>query len=242
MKYNRLLLLSVLVLSAFALCGCMDVKNMTEEESDMVAEYSAGVLLRYSDTYQWRLITKEQRQAAGEEASASPQASVAPTKEPEPTKNASMPGEGGSGADTPAMQDVPLDDIYRLSGVKVSFSEAWTCNQYKNIQVPKGSGEKLLVVAFKLHNTSSKKREVNLMKRNLDYPLEIDGQTYALGLNMLEGNDMKYLKLSISPGRTKRAVLVYNIPKSAAGKGTKATVRVQEAGSSKQATYNITVR
>ena len=80
------------------------------------------------------------------------------------------------------------------------------------------------------------------MKRNLDYPLEIDGQTYALGLNMLEGNDMKYLKLSISPGRTKKAVLVYNIPKSAAGKGTKATVRVQEAGSSKQATYNITVR
>ena len=240
MKYNRMLLLSMLFLTVFILGGCMDVKDMTEEETDMVAEYSAGILLRYSDTYQWRLITKEQRKAAGEEeASTAPQTSAVPTQEPQQTS-----GSAGAGnvPETPSVQDVPLDDIYRLKGVKVSFSDAWTCRQYKNIQVNRDSDEKLLVVAFKLKNTSSQKQNINLMKRKLEYPLEIDGSNYQLGLNILEGNDMKYLKLSLNPGQTKKAVLVYNLPASIAKKGTKATIRVQEAGSEKQATYNITMR
>lgn len=243
MKYNRMLLLTVLFLTIFTLGGCMDVKDMTEEESDMVAEFSAGVLLRYSDTYQWRLITKEQRQAAGETSSPVPGATVTPSAEPQETVNPAEGGESGnSSAESPALQDVSLDDVYRLNGVKVSFSNAWTCKQYKNIQVPVDSDERLFVVAFQLRNTSSKKRSVNLMKRNIEYPLEIDGATYQLGLNLLEGNDMKYLKLSLAPGEKKKAVLVYNIPKSAAKKGTRATVNVREGGSDKQATYNITLQ
>lgn len=239
MKYNRMLLLSVLFLAVFALGGCMDVKDMTEEESDMVAEFSAGVLLRYSDTYQWRLITKEQRQAAADaEASAAPEETASPSEEPQDTDN---PAEGGASDDGPVYQDVSLDDVYRLSGVKVSFSDAWACKKYKNIQVPLDSDERLLVVAFKLRNTSSKKRTVNLTKRDFDYPLEIDGATYQLGINLLEGNDMNFLKLSLAPGKAEKAVLVYNIPKSAAKKGTRATVNVREAGSNKQATYNITI-
>lgn len=238
MKYNRMLLLFVLFLAVFTLGGCMDVKDMTEEESDMVAEFSAGVLLRYSNTYQWRLITKEQRQAAGETSSPAPEATITPSEEPQTADN---PTEGDGTDGTPAIQEVSLDDVFHLSNVKVSFSDAWTCKQYKNIQVPQGSDERLFVVAFKLRNTSSKKCSVNLMKRDIDYPLEIDGATYQLGINLLEGNDMKYLKISLAPGETKKAVLVYNIPKSAAKKGTQATVSVHEAGRDKQATYNITI-
>lgn len=243
MKYNRMLLLSVLFLTAFTLGGCMGVKDMTEEESDMVAEFSAGVLLRYSDTYQWRLITKEQRQAAGETSSPAPEATVTPSEGPQATVNPAEGGVSGDGStETPAIQEVSLDDVYRLNGVNVSFSDAWTCKKYKNIQVRADSDERLLVVAFQLRNTSSKKRSVNLMKRNIEYPLEIDGATYQLGLNLLEGNDMKYLKLSLAPGEKKKAVLVYNIPKSAAKRGMRATVNVREAGSDKQATYNITIK
>ncbi len=242
MKYNRILLLSVLFLAVFSLSGCMDVKDMTEEESDMVAEFSAGVLLRYSDTYQWRLITREQRQAAGETSSPAPEATITPSEGPQAADNVSGSGVSGDGsAETSAFQNVSLDDVYHLDDVKVSFSDAWTCKKYKNIQVPLDSDERLLIVAFQLRNTSSKKQSVNLMKRNIDYPLEINGETYQLGLNLLEGNDMKYLKLSLAPKETKKAVLVYNIPKSMAKKGTRATVNIHEAGSNKQATYNITI-
>lgn len=239
MKYNRMLLLFVLFLAVFTLGGCMDVKDMTEEESDMVAEFSAGVLLRYSDTYQWRLITKEQRQAADETSSPAPEATITPSEEPQASDN---PAEGDDSDGTPAIQEVSLDDVYHLDDVKVSFSDAWACKKYKNMQVRQGSDERLFVVAFKLRNTSSKKRSVNLMKRDIDYPLEIDGATYQLGINLLEGNDMKYLKISLAPGETTKAVLVYNIPKSAAKKGTQATVSVHETGSDKQATYNITMQ
>ena len=68
-----------ILLSMMSLTGCMEAENLTEQQSDLIAEYSAGVLLRYSDKYQHRLITKEQRkkqEQESEEASPSPSATA----------------------------------------------------------------------------------------------------------------------------------------------------------------------
>lgn len=248
MKYNRIGLLFVMLFAIMTLCGCLDVKNMTEEEADMVAEYSAGVLLRYSDTYEWRLITKEQREKAGEEPTAVPVATSSPSEPPKATgtgegstTDTDTPAVAPSEPDSPVMQEVALDDIYRLDGVSVRFKNAQICSTYKNIQVPAGNKERLLVVTFELHNKSSKTKTVNLMKRNIEYPLVINGETYQLGINLLKGNDLKYLDTKIKPGKTEKAVLIYNIPESVAKRGSRANVTVREAGSDKQATYDMNI-
>lgn len=238
MKHNRMLLLFVMLLSVVALSGCMDVKNMTEEEADMVAEFSAGVLLRYSDTYQWRLITKEQREAG---TTAGPTATPAPTEVPQEADGSSATQGAAEGQDEPAIQEVSLDEIYRLDGVNVLFKGAKSCRKYKNIQVPVHNKERLVVISFDLKNTTSKKKKVNLMKRDIEYLLDIDGETYQLGINLLQGYDMKYLSATIPPKKSIQAVLIYTVPKSAVKKGSKADVTIREGGSSKQASYSVTI-
>ena len=59
MKRNSIFIL-LTILSILSLTGCADVSDLTEEQSNLIAQYSAGVLLRYSDSYERRLITKEQ--------------------------------------------------------------------------------------------------------------------------------------------------------------------------------------
>jgi hypothetical protein len=222
----------------------MDVKNMTEEESDMVAEYSAGVLLRYSDTYPWRLVTKEQK-ASDEQATSAPEATATAqtgdevsSAEPQPSENTD---ESLSSADKTDVQNVNLDDIYRLDGIRVKVKKGWFCQKYKNIQASAGSGEKLFVISFELYNHSSSVKKINLMKRDLDYPLTIDGEVYQLGINMLEGNDMKYLNTAIRPGKKKTAVLVYTIPKTAGKSSSEVKLTVSESGNSTQSTQNIDI-
>ena len=50
MKYNKITAVCIAGVVAVSLTGCMDsVKDLSDEKSDMVAEYSAGLLLRHSD-------------------------------------------------------------------------------------------------------------------------------------------------------------------------------------------------
>ena len=59
MKDNKITAVCIAGVMAVSLTGCMDsVKDLSDEKSDMVAEYSAGLLLRHSDSYSKRLVTK----------------------------------------------------------------------------------------------------------------------------------------------------------------------------------------
>lgn len=246
MKRKKLVLLSMLVISALALTGCFGVKNVTDEESDLIAEYSAGVLLRHSKTYQWRLVTKEQEAKENGET-ADPESSALPTEEPQETSAVSptpktdsglSDGAGDSGAEEPETKSVSLDAVYGVDGVKFSIDGAEYCKKYKNIQTAYKSGEKLLVIKFKLHNNSKRTKKVNFMKRDFTYPVTIGSETYSLGINILEGNDMKFLDVSIPSGKSITAALVYTVPSSVKeSEGIHLTI--QENGKNVQATYDL---
>ena len=55
-------LCAVLAVSVLSLTGCADIKNLSEEQENEIAEYAAGVLLQNSDKYPYRLITKEEKE------------------------------------------------------------------------------------------------------------------------------------------------------------------------------------
>ena len=55
-------LCAVLAVSVLSLTGCADIKNLSEEQENEIAEYAAGVLLQNSDKYPYRLIAKEEKE------------------------------------------------------------------------------------------------------------------------------------------------------------------------------------
>ena len=58
MKRGRLQI-GVAVFLCVMLAGCADLPNISEQQGNMVAEYAAGVLLRYSNKYALRLVDKD---------------------------------------------------------------------------------------------------------------------------------------------------------------------------------------
>lgn len=51
-------MIAVSLISAIMLTGCIDaMPNMTDEQEDMIAEYAAGLLLKYSPNYDYRLVS-----------------------------------------------------------------------------------------------------------------------------------------------------------------------------------------
>lgn len=208
MKHIRILCL-LLIVSMISLTGCMDVKDISEEKADLVAEYAAGVLLRYSDNYEHRLITKEQLARQGAESTAEPAETPAVLAEP---TAATAGGEEGQQPETTQVPEVSLDELYQLDGIQVSYDSCEFTKRYKDTEVRAEDGEALFVVSFALKNTSGETKKVDLMNRgNIQYTLDVDGNQYFPGINMLPDGGLNYLETTIKKGKTKKTVLIFRM-------------------------------
>ena len=215
MKRNRIVAL-IAILSMISLTGCMDMGNLTEEQSDLVAEYSAGVLLRYSDRYERRLITKEQLDKQGVEIEdVLPTATAEAT--PTPVTDVSTDETTADGSSEPEVTEVPgvpVNDFYHLDGVTVAYDSYQFVKKYESIsQIRADKGETLLIVTFLLNNTSGKTKNIDLMHNRTDisYTLDVDGSQYQPGIDILENGGMNNLSTKLKSGKKEKAVLIYRM-------------------------------
>lgn len=212
MRHMRVLCLVLIGLS-ISLTGCMDIKDLSEDKIDLVAEYAAGVLLRYSDQYEYRLITADQtEQEQGDVSDAvNPEADPVPSIVPDADSSTAAGGTTGTAEPTEA-PEVPLDELYHLDGVQVSYDSYEFTKRYGNTQIRAEQGETLLVVSFDLQNTSGSDKKVSLMDRSrIVYTLDVDGSQYAPEIIMLPNGGLNYFKGTIAEGETETAVLVFRM-------------------------------
>lgn len=212
MKHIQMLCLVLIVLS-ISLTGCMDVKDLPEEKADLVAEYAAGVLLRYSDQYERRLITKEQAEVQQEDQSASTTPEAEPTASivPDTASPAAVDGTTGTVEPT-AVPEVSLDELYHLDGIQVSYNSYEFAKRYGSTQIRAEKGETLLVVSFGLKNISGSKKKASLMDRDkIVYTLDVDGSQYSPEINMLLNGGLNYFEDTIAKGKTETAVLIFRM-------------------------------
>lgn len=227
---NRIWMIPVLLVVTLSLWGCMDVQDLTDEEGNMVAEYSAGVLLRYSEQYERRLVTKEQREEKKPEETAVPSAvaPASPTPAPMPSS-----GDGRTGQQETA-DKVSLNDLYDMKGIDFSYQSYQFYDRYPNndnsiASVVAGKDEILLVVSFQIHNQSGTDKKVSLGKRaeHISYTLTVDGEEYQPGITILENTGLNFLNTTIKKGGKEEAVLVYTMAKERK-RASSISLRIQE--------------
>ena len=210
-------LCTVLAVSVLSLTGCADIKNLSEEQENEIAEYAAGVLLQNSDKYPYRLITKKEKEVTETPTpmpatptptptSAAAQASDAP-QESQPEQTAAAPED--------SKKEVSLDDLYHLKGVSILYTSYRLADKYGSSQIRAEQGKKLLVAEFSLKNNSGAKKKVKLIdRRKITYQLNVDGTTYSPQISLLE-NQLDYLETVIAKGKSQKAVLVFQVDKNA---------------------------
>lgn len=208
---NRKYILSLcLCLSIFTLAGCVESKDLTEEEQDMIAEYSAGVLLQHEDSYDRKLIKQEI--VLTPEPVVTPDATPAPV-ETEASESVAADGEEDAG------NEMPLNDLYHVAGMKVSYDSYEVCKEYTP-EVVAGPEKRMFVVKYTVKNTTAKPLKINLTKRKIAYRLNLDGTDYDADPAFLENGGMNFLKTTIKANSSEKAVVVFEIPKTAQNPGS----------------------
>ena len=202
--------------------GCGSTVKLNEQQTTEAAEYISGLLLKYDKNYTDVLVYPE--------TTAEPEATSTPVVEAsaEVQETAGPSGEVGEGDGTgtgseqqsASVTDTDLSTVVGIDGVKVTCKKVKACSEYVEEQnaglaVYPASGKKLAVVTLALKNQTGKAKRVYMTERGLEYKLELaDGNTYTADLS-LASNDMNFLNTKIKAGKTKKAVLIFQVPKKA---------------------------
>ena len=198
---------------AAALTGCASVPELSQEDNDMAAEYMAGELLKYDKSYNYGFDYDR--------------TVLIPTPEPTPTPTvkpsepaATDGGSKGSGSENDiadALKEVSLEKINGLSGVSIKQTGYSLRSRYSDsnfAEVSAKDGNRLLVVTFKIKNTSGKAVDIDFSKADVTYALSIDGKGYGTPLHSIINHDMQYFTGKIPAGKSRKGVLIFEIPSS----------------------------
>ncbi len=210
----------MLLAAALLLSGCASVPDLADSERDLEAEYMAGVILRHNKNsgdmldYDRKIL----------EPTPKPAATRKPLAKPDPAD--AKGGSSQQGEEGPALSYVPVRKIWR--GGKISITQqTYELRQsygtsYATIDAHKKN--RLLVVRFRVRNASRSAKRLNLGDRGLVYSLSVDGSGMGSPLQTILDNDMQFLNMKLGAGRSKEAVLVFEVKASTKLKNAELTV------------------
>lgn len=237
-------LLVLLCMAALTGCGKNDI-SLTNEENDLVAEYIAGTLLKYSYDNEWKYQKLNTAQKTGVTTTAGTNSSTqTPTQSQagnsqKPTASsssaasttASASGTAGT-TSTDLMGSLP--SALGLSGVTVKYKDYVTGSSYPSdayVSVPAQSGCKVVAVELTLTNTSGQAVTLN-SSGNVTFKLEVGGTGVGNYASILK-NDITALKnVSLAAGASKDVVVLFQVKESDASLVAGSSMTATSSGTS----------
>lgn len=202
---------------ALGLSGCGSTQ-LTDKQTSEAAEYMAGLMLKYDKNYTDTLVYPEETLAPEVTKKPVSEASKDDLEGTEGGQQTNKTGQNGS-KDTGTVSEGSFVKVLGISGMKVSFKEAYLTKEYKEkegssyVVYPK-TGEKLAVVRLNIKNTSKKEKKIFLTERGVQYKLELsDGTSYTSEITAIT-NDLNFLNTKVKKGKKTTVVLLFSVPSS----------------------------
>lgn len=238
-------LLVLLCMAALTGCGKNDI-SLTNEENDLVAEYIAGTLLKYSYDNEWKYQKLNTAQKTGVTTTAGTNSSTQTPSQSQagnsqkPTASSSSAAStttvSASGAAGTTSTDLmgSLPSALGLSGVTVKYKDYVTGSSYPSdayVSVPAQSGCEVVAVELTLTNTSGQAVTLN-SSGNVTFKLEVGGTGVGNYASILK-NDITALKnVSLAAGASKDVVVLFQVKESDASLVAGSSMTATSSGTS----------
>lgn len=221
-------LCAVLCAATVFLTGCGAIE-LTDSESDLIAEYAATVLLKYSVTYQPKL------QEEVVEIETTQDIYTIPT-------SANVSNTPNTGQNTPSnpSTEAPSKTLSEALGVaaegfQVEYAGYELAKIYPDTEdtyfAMRATGNhQLLVMKFHITNHSGAEKECDILSKERSYRCLVnDTERFGAQLTMLL-DDLASFKEVFSAGETKQAVLIFQVPSEYEGTITSLNLSVKGEG------------
>lgn len=199
--------IGLLAMSAALLTGCVDhMPELTAEQSDIIAEYAAGLLLKYSSNYSYKIVSEEEVAAAmaGRQEDSEPETEKETETDEvqtgeEPDQNAPLPDDGTQPAEEETEQvqfvaDLDFAAEFGIDDLIIRYQSFEICSSYpegnSGFSVDAAQGKKLLVMHFDMEGLPEEDVDCNLFDYDIKMRVNINDTVSANVLSTLIPNDL----------------------------------------------------
>lgn len=229
LKRITVLVIICSMLSVFT--GCRNDVNLTNEQSDLIAEYIAGTLLKYSYDNQWKyqkLNNSINQDASNNELPTSGE------------KESQSQTESSGTEQTPAISEESiklskvLPEALGMSGAVIRYSNAVVGSSYPTgeyvLSVPANHGKKIVALEFSVINNTGAPIVADTKEKGVLMKLAI-GNTKTTSYGTLLINDLLHMNnVTIAAGETYNAVVLFQVNEDVADKVSGSVLTVLQNG------------
>ena len=218
------------VAAALALTGCgATVPDLTQEETEIISEYAAGILMKYDKDNGSRLVDLSQEETApdAEPPAQAPESDVAAAETEEAPGGPGEPGPAENNAtvidqsQTEAMPAASIEEYYGISDFTFAYTGCELIDSYPEDSGEEGAvyftmdateGMKLLVTKFNVTNQSGSEQTLNMMEHGAKFKLSVNGDAGKHVLTTMLLNDMQNYNAQVAAGETVELVSIIEVP------------------------------
>lgn len=212
-------IIGVLAISACMLTGCIDsMPDMTEEQSELVAEYAADMLLKYSPNYHYRIADEEEVASAEAEMETS-QEEETMQEESQQSQDLSQTGSGENvsvGAETSVEDgsEYDLATFFSMEQFSIRYASCEITDAYPKAESGAGfsvtapQGYNLLILHFDVENLGEETAQCDLFDQINNVRVNVNNAGYVQALSTLLTNDLTTYMEDIPAGEVADAVVV----------------------------------
>lgn len=211
----------MLVLSG---CGSA-IPEMTKEESNMVSEYAAELLLKYDKNYVSRVVDtteyhKELERIAEEERKAA-EAAAAEQARQEAEAAAALEEANSSNVSQAEVQIASsIEEFYQIQGVSIQYGGYGVYDSYPEqaegedlfFSLDATAGNRFLVLFFDVTNVSGADMEFNMIDLSPKFRVSVNGSANKVPMLCSLPEELLTYKGGIGAGETIRTVVITEIP------------------------------
>lgn len=203
-----------ILLCVSCLTGCGSFPNLTDEEQDIIAEYAADLLIKYTANSPNRLTDTTGVVAQTPE----PIEEEKPVVEEEVVEEVPQNDAEVLDSTSQEMQEATstyatIADALLLQGVMVDYQEYSILDSYPDggesyFSLDATSGSKLLVLRFNITNNSSESIALDFMESSTRFKVSLDGMGYKNTLATMLLDDLSTYVGTIPAGGMEEVVLI----------------------------------
>lgn len=227
---KRFVSLIVSTMIAMLLTGCAipSIPELSENEEAVITEYAAGLMLKYSDSFESLVLDEEQlilaqqeedeQRAKDEKAKQLAEDYInkinAAKKEKEDKKSDDKKSEGAVSSEPGVDTITNIADFYGIQGFEVVYSGLEVSDSYSDggfMSVNSDEGKDLYIVHFTLANVSGQDAVFDIFDISSKFQLSVNGEKKVTADSTLLLNDLATYKDTIGAGQTVDTVLLFDI-------------------------------
>ncbi len=224
---RKSIILVMLSFCIFGLTGCTKVIDLTDEETQLIAEYAAELLLKYDINYVDRIDEgeKKEKELLSEEMQTTQETTQMPPEQVQESIEVLEQNEEQQRTESDAEVEKPdaqiETDVAKILGfedVTITFRDYVVVDKYpatdeqgEFIYLEASQGYQLLVLQFDVKNTTSDIVNLSLIDEEVDYKIVCNETKAAKPMLTILMNDLGTYEANVQPDTQEEAVLIFQV-------------------------------